>query len=560
MLKIGLLLLILLSAAGIATSQQLLNDEAITRMKRDVYILSADSMEGREAGERGERMAARYIAERFEMTGLQPYFDDYYQHFDCTNGYAFTGKENYVTVISDAGESFHFQHTDYQPMPWGGEGAVTAGIYDAGYGWYNNISLRSADHKAGIPQGKIWIIKYGWPDNMISTPHISSVYSRMGAKVNIADSLGAAGVIFVSDTLYPKFPGNAITSLTGTYDIPVIFVNDNNLLSHANNAIVKLGVKKEPKHIKARNVVGWINNEAAQTVIIGAHYDHLGYGGGTSRSDGTPKIHNGADDNASGVAAVIELASWINNRNLRNKNYIFIAFSAEEKGLVGSKHFAALEAIDSSTVFCMLNFDMIGRLDESGKTLNLLAAGSSPQWEQLAANITTDIEVKIKKAGVSGSDHAPFIKKSIPALFFFSGIHDDYHKPGDDCEKLNYYGMRDIVEYAANMILIIDTMKNMVFSAVVETAGRGNRTDMVTLGIVPDHGTTVDGLKISDVIQHRPAYAAGLKKGDIIIQIDDTEVHDIMQYMKALGTLKKGTKSTVVVKRDDKIMSFVIYL
>jgi hypothetical protein len=560
MLKKGLLLLIFLSLAGTVGSQQLKNDEAVLRMKKDVYVLSADSMEGREAGKKGEVMAAEYISHRFEMTGLEPYFEDYYQHFNFTNGYAFSGKENYLTIIPESGETFHYKHTDYQPMPWGGEGAVTADIYDAGYGWYSDISLRSADHRAGILQNKIWIIKYGWPDSMISPPKIFSIYSRMGTKVNIADSLGAAGVIFVSDTLYPEFPGNAITALTGSFNIPVIFVNDTSILSRANKAKIKLGVKKEPKHIKARNVVGWINNKAAQTVIIGAHYDHLGYGGGTSRSDGTPEIHNGADDNASGVAAIIELASWITKEKLKNKNYIFIAFSAEEKGLVGSKHFAALEAIDSSTVFCMLNFDMIGRLDESGKTLNLLAAGSSPQWEQLAANITTDIEVKIKKAGISGSDHAPFIKKSIPALFFFSGIHDDYHKPGDDCEKLNYYGMHDIVEYAANMIRIIDTMKNMIFSAVVETTGRSNRTDMVTLGIVPDHGATVDGLKISDVIQHRPAYAAGLKSGDIIIQIDDTEVHDIMQYMKALGTLKKGTKSTVVVKRNNEIMSFVIYL
>ena len=306
------------------------------------------------------------------------------------------------------------------------------------------------------------------------------------------------------------------------------------------------------KKIKGINVVGYIDNSQDETVIIGAHYDHLGYGHFGSLYDGEKEVHNGADDNASGVSIMINLAKTLNK--IKEYNYLFIAFSGEEHGLFGSSFYAKNPTIDLKDVRFMINFDMVGRLNED-KTLAINGIGTSSYWDELIndANIY-NFKLKTTESGIGPSDHTSFYLQDIPSIHFFTGQHEDYHKPSDDVEKINFEGMFEIYNYVKNIISSSTKIENFDF---VQTKSDSTTTPRfnVTLGVMPDYLFDGEGMRIDGISKGKTAEKFDILKGDIVIKIGDVEVPDMIGYMEGLSKFEKGDSAVVKIKRGEETIS-----
>ncbi len=301
--------------------------------------------------------------------------------------------------------------------------------------------------------------------------------------------------------------------------------------------------------VTGTNVIGYINNDASKTVIVGAHYDHLGMGGEGSLYKEGDAIHNGADDNASGVAVMLKLADSLKTTPT-NANYLFIAFSGEELGLLGSNYFVKNPTIDLALVSYMLNMDMVGRLNEE-RTLAVYGVGTSPIFKQTLFANNKDLKIIENESGIGPSDHTSFYLIDLPVLHFFTGQHEDYHKPGDDSQKLNYDGMRDITDYIFAIISDLDSQDKLAF---VKTKNESEEVPRfkVGLGVVPDYLFDGEGMRIDGVSEDRPGQKAGLQKGDIVKKIGDSTVVDMMSYMRALSSFEEGQSTTVIFEREGK--------
>ncbi len=299
------------------------------------------------------------------------------------------------------------------------------------------------------------------------------------------------------------------------------------------------------------NVVGFMDNHAENTVIIGAHFDHLGYGIEGSLYRGKEKlIHNGADDNASGVAVMLHLISKLKNLK-SNNNFLFIAFSGEEMGLLGSNYFTKHATIDLKKANYMLNMDMVGRLKKD-TTLAVYGVGTSSIFKKIVQDDNKDkFHLILKESGVGPSDHTSFYLSDIPVLHFFTGQHADYHKPTDDFDKLNYKGMETITDYIFNIIADLNDDGKLTFQKTKNETQKG-RKFKVTLGVIPDYMYDGKGMKLDGISEDKPAQKAGLQKGDIVMQLGDSTIVDMMSYVRTLGTFKKGDTAKVIVKRNGK--------
>ena len=314
--------------------------------------------------------------------------------------------------------------------------------------------------------------------------------------------------------------------------------------------------KNEDGTITGRNVIGYINNDAKNTIVIGAHYDHLGYGGdGSLFRDSIKAIHNGADDNASGTAVMLDLARKLNTTNTNN-NYLFIAFSGEEMGLLGSNYFVKNPTINTKAISYMINMDMVGRLKKDS-ALAVYGTGTSPIFKQVLKAHNTKFKLIENESGVGPSDHTSFYLADIPVLHFFTGQHEDYHKPGDDADKLNYQGMETISEYIFDIISDLDDNGKLAFRKTKNESESTPRFK-VGLGVIPDYLFDGKGMRIDGVSEGRSAENGGLLKGDIVIQLGDSIVTDMMSYMRALSVFDKGDKTTVKVKRGNKEVRSII--
>ena len=313
---------------------------------------------------------------------------------------------------------------------------------------------------------------------------------------------------------------------------------------------------------EAGNIIGYLNNQRSSTVIIGAHYDHLGNGNQGSSLDAYPqgKIHNGADDNASGVAGVLELARYFStNGKKENYNFLFLCFSGEELGLYGSKFFTEHPSIDLSAANYMINLDMIGRLNPTTNGLVVSGTGTSPVWENLLKRLSTDhLKIKTDSAGVGPSDHTSFYLKNIPVLHFFTGSHSDYHKPSDDWDKINYLGEAEILKLIVKLVDQLDGQPKLTFLTTKNKSMSGTSTFKVTLGVMPSYSADVKGLQIDGVSDGKPAQKAGMQAGDIIIQMGELQITDIQTYMEALGKFDKGQTLPVKVKRNGSELTLTV--
>lgn len=303
--------------------------------------------------------------------------------------------------------------------------------------------------------------------------------------------------------------------------------------------------------VTGRNVAGFIDNGASGTVVIGAHFDHLGFGGEGSLHRGEKAIHNGADDNASGTATIIQVATLLKGKS-DNFNYLFLAFSGEENGLWGSNYFSKNATVDLGTVNYMINLDMVGRLNEEN-TLAVSGVGTSPVWmDKLNAANTDSLKLVTTESGIGPSDHTSFYLQDLPVLHMFTGQHSDYHRPSDDADKINYEGMVSIVRFLERLVDELDAEEKLAFTKTKEDSGNSPRFS-VSLGVVPDYLFDGKGMRIDGVTEGKPAQAAGLAKGDIVIKLGDSTIVDMMSYMRALSSFKSGDQSIVEYKRGEEL-------
>ncbi len=308
--------------------------------------------------------------------------------------------------------------------------------------------------------------------------------------------------------------------------------------------------------ITGNNIIGYINNGAKTTIVIGAHYDHLGFGGEGSLFRGEEKaVHNGADDNASGVAVMLNLTSRLKVKNdtakvMDKNNYLFMAFSGEEMGLLGSNYFSKNPTIDAKSINYMINMDMVGRL-KADSTLAVYGTGTSPMFKQTIKANNDKFKLVENESGVGPSDHTSFYLIDVPVLHFFTGQHGDYHKPGDDSEKLNYEGMSLISDYIFEIISDLDDNGELAFRKTKNESEETPRFK-VGLGVVPDYLFDGEGMRIDGTREETPAYNAGLQKGDIVVKLGDSTITDMMSYMRALSVFEKGDEADITVKRGQQ--------
>ena len=308
--------------------------------------------------------------------------------------------------------------------------------------------------------------------------------------------------------------------------------------------------------ITGNNIIGYIDNNSKTTIVIGAHYDHLGYGGEGSLYRGEEKaIHNGADDNASGVAVLLNLASRLKVKSDTNEvkdknNYLFMAFSGEEMGLLGSNYFSKNPTIDAKSINYMINMDMVGKL-KTDSTLAVYGVGTSPMFKQTLMSNNEKFKLIENESGVGPSDHTSFYLIDIPVLHFFTGQHEDYHKPSDDSDKLNYEGMDLISDYIFDIISDLDDNGELAFRKTKNESEETPRFK-VGLGVVPDYLYDGEGMSIDGTREETPAFNSGLQKGDVVVKLGDNTITDMMSYMRALSVFDKGDEADITVTRGDE--------
>jgi len=391
---------------------------------------------------------------------------------------------------------------------------------------------------------------------------LTSCSTNNNERENITNKMIAEVSYLASDDLEGRETGTDSEKLAADY-ISSKF-KEYNLIAKGQDGYLQYfdaTIKENPhtqtvkRTIRGINVVGYTENNKEETIIIGAHYDHLGYGSFGSLYDGEPAIHNGADDNASGVSILINLANSL--KDIDDYNYLFIAFSGEEHGLFGSSYFAKNPTISLENVRFMVNFDMVGRLNEKN-TLSVNGIGTSSKWDDLIDNSNIfDFNLKTTESGVGPSDHTSFYLQDMPVIHFFTGQHEDYHKPSDDVEKINFEGMYGIFKYAETIIQNSTEIEDFDF---VETKSESTTSPnfKVTLGVMPDYLYSGEGMRIDGISKGRTAEKYGIKKGDIVIKIGEIDVPDMMGYMTGLSKHEKGDSTTVIVNRNNKKMKFPI--
>jgi len=287
----------------------------------------------------------------------------------------------------------------------------------------------------------------------------------------------------------------------------------------------------------------------------------LGYGedGNSMIRSGEPGIHNGADDNASGTSAMIELAFLAKQNKIKNHNYLFIGFSAEELGLNGSKYFVENPTIPLNQINYMINMDMVGRLNDSSKTITIGGYGTSPSWKNMIDGVKNkSFSIRYDSSGTGPSDHTSFYRKDIPVLFFFTGLHTDYHKPSDDADKINYTGMLYIVRFIQQLIQNDKQDQKLVFTKTREQQTTTSARFSVSMGIMPDYTFSGNGVRVDGVSDNRPAQKAGIATGDIVKQLGEYKTSSVEAYMQALSKFKKGDNTKVIVMRGEKELTFEI--
>ena len=543
------LFVLLLPACSSTKNISKTDTQTVDNLKANIQYLADDKLEGRRTGTVGEELAVQYIIKQFKAIGLSPKGTEYYpQSFIVDDG----KQINDVTAFIINGDTLQ-TGKDFFPFPFSPDIYIEAlpaiAVQEADMPWFFDLKEKLEENK--------------------NNPHFDLPdYIRTNAK-KAKDRGASAVILYNSSAIEDKLLFDS-KDRSEQLTIPVVYVTKDIAQKHFSDKAATLNIKLRVvinnKNRVGHNVIGYINNHAATTVVLGAHFDHLGYGeDGNSRSTTkAPQIHNGADDNASGTAALIELARKLKLSKATNNNYLFIAFSGEELGLFGSKYFTEHPTIDLKTVNYMINMDMIGRLNDSTKVLTISGIGTSPSWgmyyfpKHSSLTKNPNLVFKYDSSGTGPSDHTSFYRKDIPVLFFFTGLHTDYHKPTDDADKINYKGEQLIITHILKLIEWFDKELKMTFTRTRETQTNTSARFAVTMGIMPDYTYTGTGVRADGVSEGRPAQKAGLKTGDIIIEVGDYKISSMESYMQTLGKFKKGDKAKVKYKRGNETMETTV--
>ncbi len=613
------LLLILLSFVFTISAQK--PSEVEKNLRTNVGYLASDTLDGRRTGEKGATVAAGYVANMFSNYKLEQGVTEtnskgkktknYLQKFPYIAGVALGGGN--VFSINNAAVNIV---TSWMPVGFSPNVDISnSQVIFAGFGIASD-ELKYNDYSGLNVNGKIVMVLEGTPD--AGNPHSEFARFNVHAKANIAKSKGAKAILIVSGE--EKFADDKLAQLEfnqtlGETAIPAAVISrqtvaglfgdkkDTQVVAEMERIAasrkdkpesVEMNIKFQvdgtanlkidlvQKQAEAYNVVGIIEGRdnvlKNEAIVIGAHYDHLGRGGESSLAVNSKEIHHGADDNASGVSAMLELARQFRKEKNNKRTLIFIAFGGEEEGLLGSKYYVNNPVFPIEKTVAMINMDMVGRLDKEKLTVG--GIGTASEWKDFTTNLNKGVLVQPKSLGkvnnmqVIGefiykkenfafnlqlnqdgfgpSDHSSFYGKKVPVLFFFTGTHSDYHKPTDTAEKINYEGLMKITNFVGEIVKSIDQNPNRPTYTVAQSSGMsgGRRGFSVSLGTVPSYAdNTNDGLLLDGVRDESPAAKAGIKAGDKIIKMAGHDVNNISDYVFVLGEMKAGEEYEVVVMR-----------
>jgi hypothetical protein len=547
-------LLLILASCSPSTKLTQSPDPTTGNLKKHIEYLADDKLEGRRTGTKGEELAREYIAAQFTEIGLQAKgTGSFPQSFPVNEG----RKMSDSTALYINGNKLE-AGKDFFCFPF--SPAITLEALPA----------------ISVPESEMpWFIdlKETLEENK-SNPHFD-LLENIRANTKKAAKQGATALVYYNSSATDDKLSFDPKDRSEVLAIPVLYVTKAASAAYFADKSASIKIKMKTGFAEKKrtgfNVVGYINNNAPTTIILGAHYDHLGYGedGNSRNTSHDPAIHNGADDNASGTAALIELARKLKTSAATHNNYLFIAFSGEELGLFGSKYFTENPTIDLKTVNYMINMDMVGRLNDSSKVLTIGGYGTSPEWSKHITpdyfatdnsdkKTAPDLVIRFDSSGTGPSDHTSFYRKDIPVLFYFTGLHTDYHKPSDDADKINYTGEAVIIGHIVKLVESLDNSPKLVFTKTREAQTTTSARFSVSMGIMPDYTFAGTGVRADGVSEGKPAQKAGLKAGDIVLQIGDYPVSSLENYMQTLGKMKKGDKVKVKFKRGNEVLETMV--
>jgi Tol biopolymer transport system component len=556
-------------------------DDEAKRMAGDVYFLASDDLKGRLTGTPEARKAAEYIAAQFQAAGLTmaPGETGPYQQFEFTSGV----KLGAANKLSRGNVSYAVSK-EYVPTGFSEDATLKdVPVVFAGFG-IKAVDQKFDDYADLDVKGKA-VIVYRWGPDGDDPKSEFATYYPIRYKAMTAREHGAAAVFVVAeDPDDDELIALRTDASFGTAGVPVLSIkrsvvadwlkasgqefpdpkNPHGTLRFPLNGVaISLDCNLVREKAKSDNVLGWLpaTETTDHTIVIGAHYDHLGLGMEGSLAPKWGEVHNGADDNASGTSGLMEIARQAAAEKTRKENLLFIAFGGEELGVLGSTYFVKNPIFPIKNVVAMLNMDMIGRLRDNKLVVG--GVGTSPAWQDLLNKANLDqFKMTFNQDGYGPSDHGSFYMKDIPVLFFFTGSHAEYHRPEDDAWLINYDGLEKVSNYVWRVAEgISDLPAPLQFTKVKggaqETAGRGFR---VYLGTIPDYTEEVKGVKLSGVREGSPAEKGGIKGGDIIVEFAGKKIENIYDYTYALQEHKAGETITIVVTRDGKPVSLQVTL
>ncbi|MEQ8820713.1 MAG: M20/M25/M40 family metallo-hydrolase [Sumerlaeia bacterium] len=565
------------------------------RTVRDhVEFLASEGLEGRLTGSEGERLASEYLAAHLKLLGAQPLpdEDDLLVPFEFTAGMEDGGTEISIATGSDT-ETFTGDPATLTPLSFSDSGTVSGEVVFAGYGIKVPDSSEfpyDSYHGLDVKDKIVVALRYFPEETEGEFRQTLSQFSPLRFKAKHARELGAKALVIVTGPNSPNagetVPMRFDTSLSGSGLVAVSLGGEaaDALFAAAGLELEKLqaGLDSGNPHVSgqaleglemtisttiererkiAQNVVGVLpattGDKASEYIALGAHYDHLGHGAGgnsLARKGEDGQIHYGADDNASGVAAVLEIAETISQLRIARPRPVMVAFwSGEEMGLLGSAAFAKDNPVPMEDIAAYVNFDMVGRMKDN--RLMLQGIGSSPGWARLIekTNVPVGFDVKTSDDPFLPTDTASFYPEGIPVIHFFTGAHEDYHRPTDTPDKVNTEDLERIVRFGAGLTRqLIHADERLEYAQVERTADQNApaRGVRAFTGTIPDYTQEAKGLALSGVIDGGPADKAGLRGGDVIVEFAGQEITNIYDYMYALDSIKIGEETSVTVMRD----------
>jgi aminopeptidase YwaD len=561
--------LLLISVAAVA--QQTALEPSTEKLQQHISYLASDALDGRRTGTAGANDAARYVAGEFSRAGLKPgngkaerkpraIIASYLQTFPYV-GRVELGKNNVLSLHRDVAVANLRVGEDWMPLGISANQTLAlTGVVNAGYGITAN-ELNHNDYKGTFSKTQVAVIRTGTPDG--DNPHGKFTGAgQLRFKVAAAQSAGVGALLIISneDDLKNEPLARLRYDNAGLAGIPVAVISK--------QAAEKLKIAKEVTlatdvvraEVPSYNVIGVLEGSDPvlknETIVLGAHYDHLGRGGEGSLAPKSGEIHHGADDNASGTAGLIELARIFGaQRPKLKRTLVFIAFGGEEEGLLGSNFYVNHPLAPLDKTIAMINMDMIGRMKDS--KLMIGGVGTATEWRQLIGQ--SDFNLGLSEDGYGPSDHSSFYMKQIPVLFLFTGTHNDYHKPSDTWDKINYNDEAKILSFVARIVRDIDGAdKRLTHTTAKSDPAPRTSGFRVYLGTIPNYADSSNGMLIDGVRDDSPAAKAGLKAGDRIVKIGDREVKNVYDYTYALGEMKAGQEYVFEVMRGSEKLTLKV--